>query len=257
MKNVISLVFLRRIYQNIFLENTHVMAESFNAKNVISASTALVIFPLTKKTCKGRYLSRTVLEEKASKVHDLEQEIASLNSKIFVDDLENEAADDDIQEVNNDIEMPSPLLKTPKLSLETIEDTDIKNNQVYFFECGPLLKPFVDTEAVLIKFGSTDQPYTRLSTHKRDFGGGRLIDSILTNNPKSVESDLKKWLRITGKTVKCKTDKKSSIETEIIGVTSQASYACIISKAKQFAEDYKRDVEKTIGIQRSVDRGHK
>ncbi len=162
-----------------------------------------------KKTCKGRYLSRTVLEEKASKVHDLEQEIASLNSKIFVDDLENEAADDDIQEVNNDIEMPSPLLKTPKLSLETIEDTDIKNNQVYFFECGPLLKPFVDTEAVLIKFGSTDQPYTRLSTHKRDFGGGRLIDSILTNNPKSVESDLKKWLRITGKTVKCKTDKKA------------------------------------------------
>ena len=150
-----------------------------------------------KKLCKGRAVPRSgfsVLEAKLQKkVTDLETEVEDLKRRLIIDDLEDEDAGEkeepDDTRTNDVKDQRSSSSKniltniTGFVHLKTIDKIDAKRQQVYFFECGPLLKPCIDIQGTLVKFGSTDVPYDRLSTHIRDHGGGRLLDSILTNNP--------------------------------------------------------------------------
>ena len=210
-----------------------------------------------KKICKGRPKTKSDREKELAehdiimtttkyekdklqqRVNDLEEEIAKIT-------VEYQESEEDIANDTDDI-APAHSVQTwaaLQLDLETVFDTDVKKSQVYFFECGPKLKP-VSSEVVgvLIKFGSTDQPYKRLSTHFHDFGGGRLLDSVLTNNPKSVEADLKKWMKITGRITPSQSETKKSEETEVFVIKSQHEYQRIVEKAKALADDYQKDIE--------------
>ncbi len=196
-----------------------------------------------KKICKGKRVPRSVLEQGQQKVADLEREVADLKKQLeqsgdVEEEFEIESEDDD--------EIQDPLCEErPRgFDLQSIGDIDAKNNQVYFFECGPAVKPFVTIkEGVLVKFGSTDGPYKRITTHIRDHEGGRLLDSILTNNPKAVEADLKKYMKLAGRIVACKTPKKPGCETEVFLAVTQEDYAKIVQKTKDFVEEYKKNVE--------------
>ena len=244
-----------------------------------------------KKTCKGRAVSRAVLEEKAHKVAELEKEILRLTQQVQSaeqqaeeeaaekeasdnessdneasdnevsedetseddassdEESEDEASDDDIILEQSHAVIDETISKksskeTQKFILQTIGDIDAEKEQVYFFECGPGVISLQDSvEGVLVKLGSTDQPYTRITKHKRDFEGGRLIDSVITNNPKAVERKLKRLLNLMGRFVECTTNKKQTTETEIIAAVSQEDYAAIVRRAKGFAEEYSNNVE--------------
>ena len=195
-----------------------------------------------KNSCKGRVVPKATLLER--QVAFLTNEINRLTVKLNQNDTEHNTDSEQTQPGDDPNQKPAIMFKCPEnLILLTTIKTDAKKNQVYFFECGAALRPLENVNGILVKFGSTDEPYERLSTHRRDFEGGRLIDSVLTNNEKAVESEFKKWMKVTGRIVSCKTAKKKSFETEVFVAKSQEDYAMIVAKAKELADDYIRDVE--------------
>lgn len=117
-------------------------------------------------------------------------------------------------------------------------------SEVYFLRPGNLLMPLASITGLLLKFGSTEDMMERFGQHYRDFGGAVVVDSVVTSNPRKVESELKWWLKMTGRTaVPCKTEKKKTTETEVIVVRDQEDYRIVYEKAKEFSEDYERDLE--------------
>ncbi len=205
-----------------------------------------------KKRCRGRVIPRYILEQNQdTRIAQLNLEIEELKKRLNPQDRESDTiaeAAEDICDLRLSSSLPTNIKRATWVNdhledLMTIGETDVKHKQVYFFVCGPNLFPFEDQKGIPIKIGSTDDTYTRISTHIRDFGGGYLIDSVLTNNPKTVEHDLKQWLKATGRFVKCQAQSKSSIEKEVFAARSQADYRFIVTKAVEFMEDYKRDVE--------------
>lgn len=121
--------------------------------------------------------------------------------------------------------------------------------QVYFGEPGPLLKPVQEIvgNKTLIKLGESDQFPTRCTRHTKDFGGFRLLDSIVTSNPKHVETKLKDYLKVKHPMIKCKTVNKKYTDTEIISVETQEEYEEIVMVAKKIADDYASEVEAASG----------
>ena len=100
-----------------------------------------------------------------------------------------------ISTLEKDIKEPSNVLISDIKSVNQAPHIDQISNQVYFGIPGNLLKAVekLDQEETLIKVGSSDDFPTRISRHKRDFGGFRLLDSVITNNPKHVEKKFKDW----------------------------------------------------------------
>ena len=122
---------------------------------------------------------------------------------------------------------------------------DLAKNQVYFGLPGPKLVPLEDipTDAILVKFGQSDDFYKRQKTHDKDFGGFTLLDSVLTNNPKHVEKKFKECLSIKRRLIKAKTERKETNDTECFFVRNQEEYEEIVRTAVEFAETYRKEVE--------------
>ncbi len=150
-----------------------------------------------------------------------------------------------ISTLEKDIKEPSNVLISDIKSVNLAPHIDQISNQVYFGIPGNLLKAVdkLDQEDTLIKVGSSDDFPTRISRHKRDFGGFRLLDSVITNNPKHVEKKFKDWLKVQNKMIKAKTIKKKSVDSEIFVVKTQKEYEEIIAIAIKFADDYRKEVE--------------
>ena len=194
-----------------------------------------------RKRCKGRKVPRIELERHDARIQSLVLQIQELQQNLEVKTASAIASENSADTI---IVKENPTwLNQSETNIKTTGITDIKRKQVYFFECGPALLPFEDQEGTPIKFGETDGPYKRIMKHKHDFEGGRLLDSVVTNNPKAVENDLKMWMKATDRIVRCKTKNKQTNETEVFAAKSQEDYATIVEKAKEFAEDYRRDVE--------------
>lgn len=163
------------------------------------------------------------------------------------DDLDIVRESDDAIVENNDnfivkeLEGPRWILPScdpPKM----IGDVDPGSPQLYILKPGPLLKPLVDVVGFPLKLGSSDHVYVRtMSSHKNDFGGVIVVDSIVCDNPSAVESKLKKWLNMQGRFVACKSEKKRSIEAEVIVVQDQADYERIYHKIVGYAEESRRE----------------
>lgn len=125
----------------------------------------------------------------------------------------------------------------------TVFTTDVQLPQIYFFVAGPALIPLqVPEQGIVIKFGFTDLPYQRMLTHKRDFKGGRLVDSIICVNPKAVEADFKRWMRAIDRLVEAKTENKPTVDGEVFIARDQADYEMIVRKASGFARSLENKI---------------
>ena len=193
-----------------------------------------------EKICKGPVKSvEEQLTDAEAKLRDLGEKLASKIAREEIIENEND------QEVSSPLELISdqpewmkPLDKTlPK----TIGIIDADRPQIYIMVPEKLLKPFENIIGFPLKLGSSDNPYSRImSQHRLDFGGAKLLDSIICNNPSAVETKLKRWLSIQDRFIACKTPKKKTTETEVVVVEDHADYERIYRKAISFAEEYDR-----------------
>lgn len=156
-------------------------------------------------------MSRAQLEEKVAELTRCLQAIEENTAKAIVchqqnsgnsseDNADESAEDEDVEDDSTAVEAShTPQIYLPEIDLKlvTVNDTDVKRAQMYFFESGPLLIPELPTKGIVIKFGSSEPIYRRLKTHRRDFGGGKLIDSVPSVNAKAVETEFKKWMNMT------------------------------------------------------------
>lgn len=189
-----------------------------------------------QKECQGRPLTTEELKQHLS---TSEQRVQELEAR-----LKSSTIDDDESFDNSEIPKPDS-----DINIKTIIGVHPTKVQLYFIKPGPLLKAIEPIAGTLIKFGYSDEMYERFSRHYRDFGGAEVLDSLLSNNAKKVEAELKKWMRMTGKLVSCQTENKKTRETEVFAVTSQQEYEEVVRMAQQFAKEYEEDVE-TISVLR-------
>ena len=126
--------------------------------------------------------------------------------------------------------------------------SDLFKPMVYISIPGPNLITLdpIPHNAILIKLGQTDDFLKRDSTHKKDYGGFELIDSIITYYPTVVERRIKAWLKIKNKLIKGKTDKKDTNDSELFFVESQQEYEEILKHAVTIAKDYKNEVAQAM-----------
>lgn len=198
-------------------------------------------------------MSRAQLEEKVTELTRCLQAIEENTVKAIVcyegnagnssedaaDEPEEEAEESTAEEAA--VSPPQMYLPRIDLKLMTVDDTDTKRAQLYFFESGPLLIPELPTKGIVVKFGSSESIYRRVTTHRRDFGGGRLIDSVLSVNAKAVETEFKKWMNATGRLITAKTANKATVDGEIFVVHSQEEYAVIVNKAIKLAREHQQE----------------
>ncbi len=194
-----------------------------------------------KHTCKG--LNNVVapqLQEAKKRIEELESQLSRISAKIAEDEEEHE--EDEVDE-GDESEEPS-WVKPVDFEPATVFCCDAEEPQLYFFQVtGDLLKPLVKTFGIPVKTGSSETPYSRTMTHARDFGGGKLIDSIKTSNPKVVETKFKRWMRATARFVECKTPRKPGVEQEVFAAQNQEGYAMIVKKAKELADEYENTLQ--------------
>ncbi len=182
------------------------------------------------------------LQEARQRIQELEDRLEQVTEKLTQAQAEAEEDDED-EEPQAEPVSDEPAWIKPDFQIVPVIGCDAEEPQVYFFLPGDLLKPLVKTYCIPVKSGGSDTPYNRSLTHARDFGGGKLLDSIKTSNPKLVESKFKKWMRVTARFVECKTPKKAGVEQEVFAAYTQEDYAMIVNKAKEFAEDYENTLQ--------------
>ena len=196
-----------------------------------------------KYNCKG--MNPVVvpqLQEARLRIQELEDRLAEVTQKLAQAAQEEAEAEDEVPAEEPVSDEPM-WIKPADFQIATVIECDAEQPQVYFFLPGDLLKPLVKTYGVPVKTGSSDTIYNRALTHARDFGGGKLIDSVKTTNPKLVESRFKRWMKVTARFVECKTSKKPGVEQEVFAAHNQEDYAMIVKKAREFAEEYESTVQ--------------
>ncbi len=179
------------------------------------------------------------LQEARLRIQELEDRLAEVTEKLSIAEKEQEEETEEEEAASDE-----PVwIKPASFEIASVIGCDAEQPQVYFFLPGDLLKPLVKTYGIPVKTGSSDTPFTRSLTHSRDFGGGKLIDTVKTTNPKLVESRFKKWMRVSARFVECKTPKKSGVEQEVFAAQNQEDYVMIVNKAREFAEDYENTLQ--------------
>lgn len=126
--------------------------------------------------------------------------------------------------------------------------------QTYIGLPGELLIPEIPTDDVVVKFGSTKEPPVRIPRHDKDFGGFRLLDSIVCENPGEVEDKLRDWLKVNGKLVKGKTVNKNTTDTELFTVKNQDEYEKIVKIAKAFADEQNKRIDDRVSREVRLER---
>ena len=148
-----------------------------------------------------------------------------------------------------ELEQELEKIQNPEQPLNLVKSIGIGNlsdairPQVYFGIPGELLIPETATDNIIIKFGSTTDPSTRIPKHDKDFGGFNLLDCVVSNNPSFVESKLKEWLKVNRKLIRGKTENKKTTDTELFEVSNQEDYEKIVRLAKVYSDEYQKDVE--------------
>lgn len=187
--------------------------------------------------CKGRKITVQSLQ---SEVEQCKQEAAAKEQELRLQIIE-------LEEKIASAEEADPVVENNSLFVQAIGFTLLADSWrpcVYLLIPGPLLmleQPF--SGGVVIKFGSSDNPPQRYAQHARDFGGYRLLDSIVTNNPRRIESQLKTWLKSNKTMLRGKTTKKRTVDTELFAVCSQDEYETVAKVAKDLADRYSAEVE--------------
>lgn len=189
--------------------------------------------------CKGFKLSRAQLEQKVAELTRSLKAI-EVNTERAIVLYQQPLVEDEKEIRRNTLRSSEPTFDytRPDLMLLTVGDSDAKHPQVYFCEPGPALRPTAPIDGIIIKFGETIGPYNRILTHDRDFEGCRLIDSVLCVNPKAVETEFKKWIKLTKRSIRAKSPNKDTTDTELFVVKSQDEYAVYVNKATQLAREY-------------------
>lgn len=190
-----------------------------------------------RKTCKGRHVLRSDL---IAKYEEMQVKLNEFESCVSAAANEDDAENDD-NEAEQTIDVNS---KHKTWILSTIVCVDPEIPQMYFFEAGPKLVPLETPYiGIVIKLGWTDSPYTRTMTHKRDFGGGRVLDSIICNDPKGLESKFKKYMRMTDRLIRAKVATKPCVDTEVFIVKDQEEYAGYVAKAIEMAASFGKHLD--------------
>lgn len=147
-----------------------------------------------------------------------------------------------IDELNRKIQaMPEPIEETP-LVLTSVGTASASEAQIYFGGPGDLLVPEEEVFGALVKFGESDAMPARKKKHERDFNGFEMLDSVVTSNPRAVESKLKDYLTVNHKLVKCKSVKKKYRDTEVFVARSQDEYAQIVRQTQLIAKEYEKQM---------------
>lgn len=187
-----------------------------------------------RKTCKGRKVT----------VKSLQEDVTRLQTSAYEKELELQERIRELEQVieSGDIAQPEEIgLHITSLGLTLLADS--YKPQLYLIIPGPLLIMEQSVTGIVVKFGSSDEPPQRLGRHARDFDGYRLLDSILTNNPKRIESQFKSWLKTHKKLLRGKSERKKTVDTELFEVTSQEDYENVARVAQQLADTYAMEVE--------------
>lgn len=145
--------------------------------------------------------------------------------------------DEVLDEAETERTEPDVGLIPQALVIDTVTSIDVDSPQLYFLEAGPGLVPIMPFSGIVIKFGVTDDPYRRITTHQNDFLGGRLTDSIKCSHPAALEKKFKKWIKLSGRQVKSKANKKNTVDTEVFVVKNQDEYAQMVRQAIIFAAE--------------------
>lgn len=193
-----------------------------------------------RKKCRGRHVRRQELLTKCEEMeHKLREFEASISPNTNEDQEEHEDECQDDTDDSAQIIEADPTHTICILMLKTIVCVEPVTPQMYFFEAGPALVPVKTCQTgIVIKFGWTDTPYTRTMTHKRDFGGGRVLDSIICKDPKGLESKFKKYMKMTDRLIRAKVERKPCVDTEVFIVKNQEEYAEYIAKAVEMAASF-------------------
>lgn len=120
---------------------------------------------------------------------------------------------------------------------------DIFKPQVYLGRPGELLIAAGNVEGFLVKLGSSRHMVDRCETHRRDYGGFTLLDSVVTLFPEVVEDRLKQVLKIQGRLISCRTPKKSCNDTEILVIKTQEDYVELVLLVQDIARNYENEVK--------------
>lgn len=153
-------------------------------------------------------------------------------------------------------------LTKPADVIKTIEPVgfgklaDCIESQVYFGLPGSLLIPEIELsiEDIVIKFGSTKDPGSRMPKHNKDFGGFTLLDSIVSDNPVDIEDKIREWLKINNRLIRGKTENKNTTDTELFVVKSQSDYETIVKIANVFAEEQKKKIHERASYEMDLER---
>lgn len=197
--------------------------------------------------CHGRVISRAQLEQKVDELTSQLKAIEENTARAIVpyqpgseDSVDDDEDDAEVVDANPSTEI---FIIRPDIKIKTIGFTDVKRPQLYFYEAGPALIPLVPNRGILFKFGESQVIYKRLTTHRRDHKGGRLVDSIPSVNPKAVEIEFKRWMNLTGRLIEAKTSNKKTVDGEIFVVENQDEYATIVNKAMELAKEHQQEVD--------------
>ena len=210
-----------------------------------------------KKKCKGRELNSQEKDEKIAALETtLEKQLQELPSSVPPIQPETEKEFEEIEDAlldridhleNIDQSVPDQQDETrwivTPLNLASVTET--LKPQVYFGLPGPKLRPIhaESKDAILVKFGSTDDYAAQHQIHKADYDGFTLLDSVVTNNPKHVGKNFKAYLQIKDRLVKAKSDNKLTNDSKLFLARSQQDYEDIVKAAVEFAEAYKQKFE--------------
>ena len=94
----------------------------------------------------------------------------------------------------------------------------------------------------------------RIPKHAKDFGGFKLLDSIVSDNPIEIEDKIREWLRINSKLIRGKTINKQTTDTELFVVGDGEEYAMIVNVANSFAKMQEKKLRDRIGHQNDLER---
>ena len=195
-----------------------------------------------EQICKG---AKATLSDAQARIKLLEAKLQeSLRQTALIDEPEFDESDINIDS--------SPGWDRPETKICRIGDIDTFRPQIYFIHPGPCLLPFQKVSGHPIKFGYSNAPFERVRHHEKDFGGVKVIDSLIVDRPFETEKLLKQFLRWEDNLIPCKSSKKKSVETEVFIVQDQTDYEKIYRKAQEIGRLTSDEARSRIEIQKEL-----
>ena len=124
-------------------------------------------------------------------------------------------------------------------------DSDLETNIRVFGSNEP--EPYVAGETFpVVKVGVTeDGTGQRAKAHGKNFSGFKTLDYVKCLQPKVVESRLLVWLETSGKRRMATARLKTTMDVELLRVSSQEEYGYIVNKVAKWAQEHDANITRT------------